>query len=80
MPCSEAPRLKGEYYIALMRWSKTLFAPQLGLKNESGVEAELTRLAAFEARNEAANRLIAHEQGCAVCRRDKTTLVKDEPL
>jgi hypothetical protein len=68
MPCAEAVRLKGKYYIALMRWSKTLFAPQLGLKNESAVEAELARLAAFEARNEAASVLATHQQGCAVCR------------
>ena len=61
MPCAEALRLKEEYWIALMRWSKTLFAPE---------EAGRTRLAAFDARNEAANRLITHQQGCEICRQD----------
>lgn len=65
MPCAEALRLKEEYGIALMRWSKTLFAPQLGW------EAERAPLAALEARCEAANRLVSHQQGCAVCRQDK---------
>ena len=64
MPCAEAARLKEEYWIALMRWSKTLFAPQVGR------EADPTRLAAFDARNEAAKRLITHQQGCEICRQD----------
>jgi hypothetical protein len=65
MPCPEAARLKEEYRVALMRWSKTLFGPQAGL------EADRTRLAAFDARDEASSRLITHQQGCAICRRDE---------
>jgi hypothetical protein len=64
MPCPEALRLKEEYRVALMRWSKTLFAPQ------GGREADPTRLAALDARNEAASCLITHQQGCAICRQD----------
>ena len=64
MPCAEALRLKEEYWIALMRWSKTLFAPPVGL------EADRMRLAAFDARNEAASRLATHQEGCVICRQD----------
>jgi hypothetical protein len=65
MPCAEALRLKEEYGIALMRWSKTLFAPQVEL------EADRMRLAALDARNEAASRLVTHQQDCAICRQEK---------
>jgi hypothetical protein len=50
MPCAEALRLKDEYGIALMRWSKSLFVPQLVW------EAERAPLAALEAR--------MHSPGC----------------
>jgi hypothetical protein len=50
MPCAEALRLKEEYGIALMRWGKSLFAPQLVW------EAERVPLAALEAR--------MHSPGC----------------
>jgi hypothetical protein len=50
MPCAEALRLKKEYGIALMRWGKSLFAPQLVW------EAERVPLAALEAR--------MHSPGC----------------
>ena len=50
MPCAEALQLKEEYGIALMRWSKSLFAPQLVW------EAERAPLAALEAR--------MHSPGC----------------
>jgi hypothetical protein len=65
MPCPEALRLKEEYRVALMRWSKTLFGPQ------GGLEADRMRLAAFDARNEATMRVAIHQQGCAICRQDK---------
>jgi hypothetical protein len=65
MPCAEAARLKEAYRIALMRWSKTVFAPQVGL------EADRMKLAALDARNEAASRLITHQQGCAICHQEK---------
>jgi hypothetical protein len=65
MPCPEAARLKEEYRVALMRWSKTLFDPR------GGVEAYWMRLTALEARYEAANRLVTRQQGCAICRKQK---------
>jgi hypothetical protein len=61
MPCPEAARLKEEYRVALMRWTKTLFDPQVGR------EAGRMRLAALDARSEATSRLITHQQGCAIC-------------
>ena len=68
MPCAEADQLKEEYRVALMRWSKTLFDPQVG------PEANQMRLAALDARNEASSRLVTHQQGCAICRQDKEKL------
>ena len=50
MPCAEALRFKEEYGIALMRWSESLFVPQLVW------EAERVPLAALEAR--------MHSPGC----------------
>jgi hypothetical protein len=68
MPCPEALRLKEDYRVALMQWSKILFAPRVG------PEADRMRLAALDARNEGASRLVTHQQGCASCRQVKEKL------
>ena len=80
MPCDEAIRLKAEYDAALRRWGRTLFSPQLGLESTFRVEAEQVRLVAYEARNETASRLVTHQRGCPLCRREKVKLVKDKSI
>jgi hypothetical protein len=70
MPCEEAMRLRAEYDVALRGRGKTLFLTVPGLDTESKLKAVLLRLAALEARTEAASRLVCHLQACAICRRD----------
>jgi hypothetical protein len=68
MPCDEAVRLRQKYDAALMYWGKTLF-----LARQAKVDQLI--LAARDARNEAASRLVSHQRVCALCRRDKMKLV-----
>jgi hypothetical protein len=76
MPCDEAARLRRKYDAALMYWGKTLFLGQRELDIGSKVKIDQLILAARDARNKAASRLVSHQRVCALCRRDKITLVK----
>jgi hypothetical protein len=58
-----------------MYWGKTLFLARPDLDPESKVKVDQLNLAARDARNEAATRLVSHQQVCALCRRDKMKLV-----
>ena len=78
MPCDEAAKLRRKYDAALMYWGKILFLGQReGI--ESKVKVDQLILAARDARNKAASRWVSHQRACALCRRDKITLVKDRP-
>jgi hypothetical protein len=69
MRCKEAIRLRAEYDAAFSGWYETLFIPEPGrLDTDSRLKAVLLRLVAMEARNEAAARLVSHQQACAICR------------
>jgi hypothetical protein len=59
-----------------MYWGKTLFLGQRELDVESKLKVDQLILAARDARNKAATRLVSHQRVCALCRRDKITLVK----
>ena len=72
MPCDEAAKLRRKYDAALRYWGKTLFLGQ----RESKANVDQLILTARDARNKAASRLVSHQRVCALCRRDKITLVK----
>jgi hypothetical protein len=68
MPCEEAIRLRAEYEVALRAWHETLFSSEPKIDTDSKLKAVLLRLVALEARDEAASRLVCHQQACPTCR------------
>jgi hypothetical protein len=53
-----------------------MFSSQIGSEGEVGVKADQIKQAAFEARNEASRKFTAHQQGCALCRRDQLKITR----
>lgn len=80
--CAEAIRLRQVYDPALRRWGETLFLPKLGLIGAPRERAVRTKVAAFEARNEAASHLATHKANCFVCHCEflKVNRRREKPL
>jgi hypothetical protein len=70
MPCPDAMKLREEYEVALGNWGKANL-----IEDEA---TDQVRLAVFQVRNEAAGRLLAHQAGCATCRREQLTLIRGQ--
>jgi hypothetical protein len=64
-------KLRQEYDLTMRVWGEVVFSPTGLIEN-----ADQVRLAAFDARNEAASRLATHQVGCATCRREQIRVIR----
>jgi hypothetical protein len=71
MSCPQVIKPRQEYYVACGKWGESVFSSR-----DLIAEADQVRSTAFEARNEAAGRLDAHQISCATCRREQFKLIR----
>jgi uncharacterized protein with PIN domain len=68
MTCPEYVRLRRIYESALRHWGQLMWASKVAAPGVPERRDTETKQRAFFARNEASERLSAHQQSCPVCR------------